>query len=225
MEEPEVVRGPSWQSSEFKDTFAPYYKEIQGLRWRPALWDIACGCILWLPAKHQIAKDDLDHDPALRSLPAWRFDHPVIVVDTIVTSPTDAIICFIPMSSFGGRDTSKVGRKKKGMGAVLPIEPTPTIEGSTTLLKLEKKTKHRHMTDNSYACIDEGLYFIGWKGLRCYAVGQKPDGFRHRLTKESMSEVTKALNLPEKSFVETNLLWEYFKNTFLTLLSKSSIGE
>lgn len=83
----------------------------------------------------------------------------------------------------------------------------------------------RFVIQSDYACIDEGLYFIGWKGLRCYAVGQKPDGFRHRLTKESMSEVTKALRVPEKSFVETNLLWEYFKNTFVTLLSRGSIGE
>lgn len=65
------------------------------------------------------------------------------------------------MSSFGGNGNSKLCRNKKTIGAVLPIEPTSTIKGSTTLLKLEKKTKNRHMTKRSYTCVDEGMYFIG----------------------------------------------------------------
>lgn len=59
------------------------------------------------------------------------------------------------------------------------------------------------------------------KGLRCYAVGQKPDGFRHRITQESKLEVVKALGVPEKTFVETSFLWEHFNNSVVIIKYES----
>lgn len=94
---------------------------MQGLRWRPVLWDIQCGCILWLPANHRITKHDLGHYTALQSLPARCVDPPVIVVDSILKSPMEAIVCFIPTSSSGRSGMFKAGRNKKSIGAVLPI--------------------------------------------------------------------------------------------------------
>jgi hypothetical protein len=57
-------------------------------------------------------------------------------------------------------------------------------------------------------------YNIEWQELQCYATRQKPDAYRHRLTKESFVKVLRRMEskLGAKSYiwVETDKLWETF---------------
>lgn len=66
------------------------------------------------------------------------------------------------------------------------------------------------MVDNSYVSIGEGVFSVDYKALRCYAAGQKADGYRHRLQEESFGEVMRALGKTSSAWVETGCLWEEF---------------
>ena len=66
------------------------------------------------------------------------------------------------------------------------------------------------MVDNSYVSIGEGMFSIDYRALRCYAVGQKADGYRYRLTEESFDRVTRALEYSSSAWIKTRELWEEF---------------
>lgn len=77
----------------------------------------------------------------------------------------------------------------------------------------EKEGKNRCMTEDSYVDLS-AVYVIDWQELQCYAVGQKPDGYRHRLQEESFSKLAERLKLklksPVSAWVATDQLWETF---------------
>ncbi len=65
------------------------------------------------------------------------------------------------------------------------------------------------MVDNSYVSIGK-VYSVGYRALRCYSAGQKADGYRHRLTKDSFDQVARELGYSSSAWIETGGLWEEF---------------
>ena len=69
------------------------------------------------------------------------------------------------------------------------------------------------MTENSYVDLS-AVHHIDWQELQCYATGQKPDAYRHRLTKESFSKLDKRmeskLGARPYTWVQSDKLWETF---------------
>ena len=95
--------------------------------------------------------------------------------------------------------------------------PRPSMSQNTDqtlLLFLETMTENRSMTENSFVDTRR-LYAIEWQELRCYAMGQKNDGYRYRLNQasfykvaEKVSRCTDSSQAPE--WVKTKMLWETF---------------
>ena len=92
----------------------------------------------------------------------------------------------------------------------LPIFPTEPHPDSGALLLLEKDGPHRDIAKNYCVSISDGIFSIDSKALQCYAVGQKADGYRHRLNKESFEQVIRALDFSSSAWIETSALWETF---------------
>lgn len=82
------------------------------------------------------------------------------------------------------------------------------------LLHLERSSARRSMTKNSF--IDTGkVYSIEWQELRCYAISQKPDGYRHRLNHASFNKVIENTiqtrpSLSTSEWIDSDNLWETF---------------
>lgn len=67
------------------------------------------------------------------------------------------------------------------------------------------------MIDNSYVSVREGVFSLNYRALWCYAAGQKADGYRHRLQRESFERVTRDLGYhSSRAWIETEELWEEF---------------
>ena len=66
------------------------------------------------------------------------------------------------------------------------------------------------MAENSYVSIGEGVFSLDYRALRCYAAGQKADGYRYRLSEESFDQVKRALDYSSSAWIETGRLWEEF---------------
>ena len=66
------------------------------------------------------------------------------------------------------------------------------------------------MVNNSYVSIHEGVFSLDYRALRCYAAGQKADGYRHRLKRESFDQVVTELGYSSSPWIETGGLWEEF---------------
>lgn len=80
-------------------------------------------------------------------------------------------------------------------------------------LYLEKERSKGSMKKNSYIDLS-AVYNIEWQELQCYAIGQKPDAYCHRLTKEPYSKVLgrmeSKLGAQSYIWVQTDKLWETF---------------
>jgi hypothetical protein len=80
-------------------------------------------------------------------------------------------------------------------------------------LYLEKERGKGSMKKNSYIDLS-AIYNIEWQELQCYAIGQKPDAYRHRLTKESFLKVLGRMESKLRAqayiWVQTDKLWETF---------------
>lgn len=74
------------------------------------------------------------------------------------------------------------------------------------------------MKKNSYIDLS-AVYNIEWQELQCYAIGQKPDAYRHRLTKESFMKVLgrmeSKLRAQSYIWVQTDKLWETFSRNHM----------
>lgn len=74
------------------------------------------------------------------------------------------------------------------------------------------------MKQNSYIDLS-AVYDVEWQGLQCYATGQKPDAYRHRLAKESFLKVLGrmewTLGSQPYKWVETDKLWETFTHNHI----------
>jgi Uma2 family endonuclease len=99
--------GPTWRTSLFahyRDIFEPYatnlnYYNNSQERPRVPLWDIANGCILWLPKRSEIRNEAL-LDPTLKNISPEFFNHPALVLEVDIQGPTSGIVYFAKMSSF-----------------------------------------------------------------------------------------------------------------------------
>lgn len=93
----------------------------------------------------------------------------------------------------------------------LPKFPTEPRPNSGALLHLEEEGPNRVMIKNYYVSISDGIFSLSdFKALQCYAVGQKADGYRYRLNKESFEQVIRELGFSSSAWIETSVLWETF---------------
>lgn len=168
----------------------------------PELWDICNGCILWLPSKDAVSKL---LDPTLSSRHPAFFNHPVLVLDIEVTDPRDATVRFANITKLSLRDFPRSDCEH-----YLPIYPTEPHPDSGALLHLENQKHKRGIVKNSYVSVLDGIFSVNFKALQCYAVGQKADGYRHRLNKESFEQVVRELGCNSSAWIETTALWETF---------------
>ncbi|CAD6590628.1 MAG: hypothetical protein ASARMPRED_004945 [Alectoria sarmentosa] len=200
---------PSWERQpKINDLLRPYSTAAvvyDGRRPRPELWDICNGCILWLPPKQDVGEVP---DPRLSSRHPDFFDHPVLVLKIEITGPQDAIVDFAKMTSLGN---SSLGRIHSSyLDRYLPVFPASPHPTSGLLLHLENERPKRGMVNNSYVSIHERVFSLDYRALRCYAAGQKADGYRHRLKKESFDQVVRELGYSSSPWIETGGLWEEF---------------
>ena len=200
---------PAWmREPAIEHRLRPYStaaKVSEGSRPQPEIWDICNGCILWLPPKDAVNKL-LDHRPSSHE-PSF-FNHPVLILDTEVTGPRDATVRFANIRSSHRLSLRDILRSQSGH--YLPIFPTEPHPDSGALLRLEKDGPKRDIIKNSYVSISDGIFSIDSKALQCYAVGQKADGYRHRLNKVSFEQVIRELGCSSSAWIETGALWETF---------------
>jgi hypothetical protein len=78
---------------------APKWDYVEGERSRVPLWEIAPGCILWLPAKDQIQPETLV-DSGMQHEPPDSFDRPVLCLDVDIKGPTSGLAYFAKMGAF-----------------------------------------------------------------------------------------------------------------------------
>lgn len=214
---------PSWERhSEFSNLLRSYSTATpvdNGKRPRPELWDICNGCILWLPPKIDIGK--IPH-PSLSSRNPGFFDHPILVLDVKITGPRDATVQFARMTSL--RKVSLQQRIHHSQwDQFLPIFPANPHPNSGLLLRLENEKPQRGMVDNSYVSVQEGVFSLDYRALRCYAAGQRANGYRHRLTKESFEQVVRELGYSSSAWIETGCLWEEFLRKHVPTVAKEAV--
>ena len=211
--EPGSCSPASWESQpRFKEVLQPYRRQTfqDGKRPYPQLWDIGPGCILWLPSKDEVRSKFTSNDP-LQSQKSGFFDHPVLVLHVDVTGPSAATILFAKMTTMGNRDLSSIYcRKTERRLKLLPIFPAQRHPTSEVLLHLERELSHRGMCENSYISLGEGLFSLDWRVFQCYAMNQKPDGYRQRLTSASFAQVLEHTGRAPEPWIETRRLWEEF---------------
>ena len=206
---------PAWKRDpNFSALFKPYSMAgvtPVGDRPQPELWDICNGCILWLPPKAKIGEIQ---DGNLASQPEALFDHPILVLNIAVTGPQSATVQFVIVTSNGKRPLSNIPALYRDQ--YLPIFPTEAHPNSGILLHPENEAPKRGMTDPSYVCMRQGPFSLDYKALRCYAVDQRADAYRHRLTKESFQVVVRELDFIPSPWIETKMLWEDFVQKHVT---------
>jgi hypothetical protein len=87
------------------------------------------------------------------------------------------------------------------------------LSSDQNFLFLEKERGKGSMKKNSYIDLS-AAYNIEWQELQYYAIGQKPDAYRHKLTKESFLKVLgrmeSKLRAQSYIWVQTDKVWETF---------------
>ena len=176
-----------------------------GRKSQPELWDICNGCILWLPPRADIGNIS---DPELDRQNPGFFDHPVLILNIEIAGPQSATVQFARMTSLRKRTLSEIHSSK--LDDYLPIFPTGPHPENGIRLRLENEASKRGMTDTCYVCIREGIFSVDFRALRCYAAGQKADGYRHRLREESFNQVMSKIGRSPSTWIKTEQLWERF---------------
>lgn len=204
---------PSWERDpEFSNLLRPYSTAkvvYDGTRPRPELWDICNGCILWLPPKQDVHEDVHEIlDSKLSIRPPGFFDHPILVLKIDIKGPQDATVHFVTMTSLRKRSLEK--RHSYFRDHYLPIFPAAPHPTNGLLLHLENKRPNRGMVVNSYVSTNGDVFSLDYRAVRCYSAGQKADGYRHRLRKESFDQVTRELGYSSSAWIETGELWEEY---------------
>ena len=200
---------PSWERHpELSHLLRPYSTAAvasEGMRPQPELWDICTGCILWLPPKADVGEI---LDPRLSSRDPGFFDHPILVLNIEITGPRDATVHFVTMTSLRKRSLEDMHPYHRDR--YLPVYPANPHPNSGLLLRLENERPGRGMVENSYVSIDDGVFSLEYRALRCYAAGQKGNGYRHRLKRESFDQAMRELGRSSSAWIETGGLWEEF---------------
>ncbi len=202
---------PAWQrDNTFCKIFAPYSRAKEYISGRPLpeLWDINNGCILWLPARAEI-EDKIIPDSEVDRKKDGFFDHPVVVLKVELLSPTAALLTFAPMTSFGNRNLQQAKAAPRWQ-YYLPITPSAPHPNTGILLDLENEKAKRGMTENSHICLEE-TFTLDFTAFRCYAIDQRADGYRHRLTKDSFDQLAQSLRMEPGIWIKTDALWEAFE--------------
>ena len=197
---------PAWmRASAVEYRLRPYStaaRVSEGSRPQPEIWDICNGCILWLPPKDAVNKL---LDPGLSGRDPSFFDHPVLSLSIEVMGPRDAKVQFANIESL--RKLSLRDNPRAEPDNYLPIFPTEPHANSGALLRLEKRGSKRDIAKNYYVSVSDGIFSLDSKALQCYAVGQKADGYRHRLNKQSFELVIRKLSFSPSAWIETSALW------------------
>ena len=202
---------PAWQrDSKYCKIFAPYSraKEYTSGRPLPELWDISNGCILWLPDRVEI-EDKIIPGSRLAQETEGFFDHPIVVVEVKLLSPTAALLTFAQMTSLGNR-TLREAKAAPYWQFYLPITPSAPHPTHGIQLALENEKQKRGMTENSYIRLHEP-FTLDFTAFRCYSSGQRADGYRHRLTEDSFDQLARLLRMEPSQWVKTDELWETFE--------------
>ena len=202
---------PAWQQNEkFGKIFAPYSRAKEYISGRPLpeLWDINNGCILWLPARAEI-EDKIIPGSEVDQKDDGFFDHPVVVLKVELQSPTAALLTFARMTSFGNRNLRQA-RAAAYWQYYLPMTPSAPHPTTGILLDLENEKEKRSMKENSHICL-EGTFTLDFTAFRCYAVDQRADGYRQRLTKDSFGQLAQSLRMEPGIWIKTDALWETFE--------------
>ena len=66
------------------------------------------------------------------------------------------------------------------------------------------------MKENSHINLQES-FTLDFTAFRCYASGQKGDGYRQRLTQDSFDQLAKSLGMESGKWIKTDDLWENFE--------------
>ncbi|KAK0514927.1 hypothetical protein JMJ35_002306 [Cladonia borealis] len=205
---------PAWQRNDkFYKIFAPYSRAKESISGRPLpeLWDINNGCILWLPARAEI-KDKIIPGTEIDRKKDGFFDHPVVVLKVALRSPTSALLTCAQMTSFGNRNLRQA-KSDSDWRYYLPITPSAPHPDTGILLDLENEKEKRSMSENSHICL-EGIFTLDFTAFRCYAEGQRADGYRQRLTKVSFDQLAQRLGIEPGIWIKTDTLWEHFEDYF-----------
>ena len=113
------------------------------------------------------------------------------------------------MTSFGDQDLRQA-KTDADWRHYLPIFPSAPHPDNDILLHLEDEKKKRGMTENSYINLKE-TFTLDFAAFRCYAEGQRADGYRQRLTKDSFDQLAQLLPMERGMWIETGALWETFE--------------
>ena len=202
---------PAWQRNDkFYKIFAPYSRAKQYTSGRPLpeLWDINKGCILWLPARAEI-EDKITPDSSVDRQKDGFFDHPVVVLKVELQSPTAALLTFARLTSFGNQNLRQA-KAESNWQHYLPITPSAPHPRTGILLDLEDEKEKRSMKENSHINLQE-TFILDFTAFRGYALGQKGDGYRQRLTQDSFDQLAKQLGMEPGKWIKTDALWEGFE--------------
>lgn len=211
---------PYWQSLLF-----PYSRSDPpeaNKRPYPELWDIAPGSILWLPPKAELETISPNSSPII--LPGSKlfhqpypfFNHPILILSVSINTPQTATILFAKMTSLSKKTLQEAHPNKPDRRLkYLPIHPALPHPDTGDLLHLHSTSLNRSMSEISYVSLGEGAFEMDWRGVRCYNIAAKADGYRYRLREESLHRVRDAMGLPRERWVENDALWEHFRDKYL----------
>lgn len=190
-------RSSKEQDVGYGPAFEPYttklYKQTEGWRECPALWDIAPGCLLWLPSYYKNPEDMNLLHPHPNSL-----NYAIVVLSVDVLGPEDAIVTFMQIRSFksAGAKTSLLNYWKNS----LPIsrfprenwkdEPMERESWKDVLLFLERYPS-KQPRRVPYVGMDR-IDTARWEDLRNYSGRRVVDRVPPRLCETSMAQLRAA---------------------------------
>lgn len=208
----------SWESNDsFCRHFNPFITKLDAHpetideRWRPALWDISEGCILYLPPKKDIQIALLRQTPIIW-LPENAFNHPVLVLRVCRTGPESAMIWF-------GIMQSSVPNKYQNSNYYCRVFPKSRITNPGEKCEILRLEGNEIYPSESYAKaggdLTRQIYCLPWEALRCYDKNNG-NGYKRRLDVDSFTTLTRTFyTRPSTSpWIRTSKLWEDFASKY-----------
>jgi len=233
---------PAWRTSLFapyRDIFEPYAPKLSDYvfheRARVPLWDIANGCILWLPERGQIRNEAL-LDSISRASPPEHFARPVLVVDVDIQGPTNGIVFYARLSTFsarGGLENYLRGNPSFYIrwlnlpvaDTIFPISWQPCgdrYQNGNNILHLQDelyRTRNSQMEVGSCVSLKDGIFSVDANDIRMYQAyelngyrnGKTLDGWGYRLDEASFEVVRQTIGLRSRPWLKSkDRMWDYF---------------